>query len=67
MGFEYIFKEGVCVIVVNYFGGIVDGLVFWDVIRVWRLDVVYFVNCDVFKVCYGLEECIILVEWCDNE
>lgn len=66
-GLEHIPEEGACVIVANHPGGIADGLALWDAIRARRPDAVYFANRDALKVCTGLEERIIPVEWRDNE
>lgn len=66
-GLEHIPETGACVIVANHPGGIADGLALWDTIKSRRPDTVFFANRDALKVCPGLEERIIPVEWRDEE
>ena len=66
-GLEHIPENGPCVIVANHPGGIADGLALWDAIKERRPDAVYFANRDALKVCAGLEERIIPVEWREGE
>ena len=66
-GLDNVPEEGACVIVANHPGGIADGLALWDSIKARRPDAVYFANRDALKVCTGLEERIIPVEWREDE
>lgn len=66
-GVDHIPETGACVIVANHPGGIADGLALWQSIREKRPDTVFFANRDALKVCPGLEERIIPVEWRDTE
>ena len=66
-GLDNIPDAGACVIVANHPGGIADGLALWDAIKARRPDAVYFANRDALKVCAGLEERIIPVEWREEE
>ena len=66
-GLEHVPETGACVIVANHPGGIADGLALWDVLRERRPDMLYFANRDALKVCPGLEERIIPVEWRDRK
>lgn len=66
-GLDHIPEEGACVIVANHPGGIADGLALWNTIKSKRPDTVFFANRDALKVCPGLEERIIPVEWRDEE
>ena len=66
-GLDNVPEKGACVIVANHPGGIADGLALWDSIKARRPDAVYFANRDALKVCTGLEERIIPVEWREDE
>lgn len=67
LGLENVPETGGCVIVANHPGGIADGLALWQIIRVRRPDMLFFANRDALKVCPGLEERIIPVEWRDED
>ncbi|WP_300527005.1 1-acyl-sn-glycerol-3-phosphate acyltransferase [Maricaulis sp.] len=67
LGLDRVPAEGACVIVANHPGGIADGLALWDSIKAKRPDTVFFANRDALKVCPGLEERIIPVEWREDE
>lgn len=64
-GLEHVPETGACVIVSNHPGGIADGVAVWDALKVRRPDLLFFANRDALKVCPGLEERIIPVEWRD--
>ena len=66
-GLDHIPETGACVIIANHPGGIADGLALWDALKAKRPDMVFFANRDALKVCAGLEERIIPVEWRDQE
>ena len=65
-GLDHIPQSGPCVIVANHPGGIADGIALWDSLKARRTDLLYFANRDALKVCPGLEERIIPVEWRDQ-
>lgn len=65
-GLENVPETGACVIVANHPGGIADGVAVWDAMKAKRPDMVFFANRDALKVCPGLEERIIPVEWRDE-
>lgn len=67
LGLDRVPETGPCVIVANHPGGIADGLALWDTIKQRRPDTVFFANRDALKVCAGLEERIIPVEWREEE
>lgn len=67
LGLENVPKSGGCVIVANHPGGIADGLALWQIMREHRSDMLFFANRDALKVCPGLEERIIPVEWRDDD
>ena len=62
-GLENIPESGACVVVANHPGGIADGIAAWDAIKTRRPDMIYFANADALRVCPGLEERVIPVEW----
>ncbi|SDL61285.1 Acyltransferase [Maricaulis salignorans] len=65
-GLEHVPETGACVIVSNHPGGIADGVAVWDALKAKRPDLLFFANRDALKVCPGLEERIIPVEWRDE-
>tara|TARA_R110000868_G_scaffold350999_2_gene612326 strand:+ start:10370 stop:11257 length:888 start_codon:yes stop_codon:yes gene_type:complete len=65
-GLEHVPETGACVIVSNHPGGIADGVAVWDALKAKRPDLLFFANRDALKVCPGLEERIIPVEWRDT-
>tara|TARA_R110000868_G_scaffold53928_2_gene169148 strand:- start:3412 stop:4272 length:861 start_codon:yes stop_codon:yes gene_type:complete len=65
-GLENVPETGACVLVANHPGGIADGIAVWDALKAKRPDMVYFANRDALKVCPGLEERVIPVEWRDE-
>jgi putative hemolysin len=65
-GLEHVPETGACVIVSNHPGGIADGVAVWDALKARRPDLLFFANRDALKVCAGLEERIIPVEWRDE-
>ena len=66
-GVENVPETGPCVIVANHPGGIADGVALWDALKARRPDMTFFANRDALKVCAGLEERIIPVEWREQE
>jgi putative hemolysin len=66
-GLENVPETGACVIVSNHPGGIADGVAVWDALKAKRPDLLFFANRDALKVCPGLEERIIPVEWRDQD
>ncbi|WP_300544198.1 1-acyl-sn-glycerol-3-phosphate acyltransferase [Maricaulis sp.] len=66
-GLDHVPATGACVVVANHPGGIADGLALWDALKTRRPDLVYFANADALRVCPGLEERVIPVEWRDYQ
>lgn len=66
-GLDHVPAEGACVVVANHPGGIADGIALWDALKARRPDMLYFANRDALRVCPGLEERIIPVEWRDTQ
>lgn len=62
-GLDRIPQEGACVITANHPGGIADGIAVWQAIKAVRPDTVFFANLDAIRVCPGLADFVIPVEW----
>ncbi len=62
-GMESVPESGPCVITANHPGGIADGIALHQVLRERRPDAVYFANRDAIRVCAGLADHVIPVEW----
>lgn len=65
-GLQHVPETGACVIVANHPGGIADGIAVWSVLKARRPDAVFFANRDAIRVCQGLEDFVIPVEWRDG-
>ena len=66
-GLDAIPRTGACVIIGNHPGGIADGIALWQAIREKRPDLCFLANRDAMRVCPGLEDMLIPVEWRKNE
>lgn len=66
-GLEAIPETGPVVIIGNHPGGIADGIALWQVIREKRPDLCFMANRDAMRVCPGLEDLLIPVEWRKGE
>ena len=62
-GLEHIPGDGRCIIVVNHPTGIADGIAMYDAVRPFRPDLRFFANADALRVCAGLSDVLIPVEW----
>ncbi|MEE2565564.1 1-acyl-sn-glycerol-3-phosphate acyltransferase [Hyphobacterium marinum] len=62
-GLEAIPERGGCVVMANHPGGIADGVAVWDALRARRPDLCYFANRDALRVCPGLEDVVLPVDW----
>ncbi len=62
-GLSAVPDAGPCVIVANHPGGIADGIAVWSVLKQRRPDMVFFANRDAIRVCEGLADQVIPVEW----
>lgn len=62
-GLDRIPESGACVIAANHPGGIADGIAVWQAIKAKRPDTVFFANLDAIRVCPGLADFVIPVEW----
>ena len=62
-GLERIPKTGRVVIICNHPTGIADGVAVYDALKAARPDLCFFANADAFRVCPGIGDRIIPVEW----
>ncbi|VXC85911.1 Glycerol acyltransferase [Oceanicaulis sp. 350] len=62
-GLDHVPETGPCVITANHPGGISDGIAVWQALKARRPDMVFFANRDAIRVCEGLAEVVIPVEW----
>lgn len=62
-GLSVVPESGPCVIVANHPGGIADGIALWSVLKKRRPDMAFFANRDAIRVCAGLSDLVIPVEW----
>lgn len=66
-GVEHVPESGPVVVVANHPGGIADGVAVWDALVMRRPDLAFFANRDALRVCPGLADQIIPVEWREEE
>lgn len=62
-GLEHVPSEGPALIIANHPGGIPDGNALYKAVQPIRDDLVFFANRDALRICPGLRERIIPVEW----
>lgn len=62
-GLAHVPETGPCVITANHPGGIADGIAVWSALKARRPDMVFFANRDAIRVCAGLSDIVIPVEW----
>jgi 1-acyl-sn-glycerol-3-phosphate acyltransferase len=62
-GIEHVPATGPVLIIANHPGGIADGNALWRALKAHRRDIVFFANRDALRICPGLSERIIPVEW----
>ena len=65
-GLDLVPETGGCVVGANHPGGIADGIALWDALKARRPDMLYLANADALRVCPGLEDRVIPVEWRDH-
>ena len=66
-GLENVPKQGVAVVAANHPAGIADGIAVYDALTRVRADITFFANRDAIRVCPGLEDMIVPVEWREEE
>lgn len=62
-GFENLPKSGPVIVVANHPSGIADGIALIDVLHKYRPDLKFFGNADAIKICAGLRENLVPIEW----
>ena len=63
LGLEHVPAEGPALIIANHPGGIPDGNALYKALQPIRDDLIFFANRDALRICPGLRERIIPVEW----
>jgi putative hemolysin len=62
-GLEHVPADGPALIIANHPGGIPDGNALYKAVKPIRDDLVFFANRDALRICPGLRQRIIPVEW----
>ena len=62
-GLEHVPRQGAAIVTPNHPAGIADGLAVYDALKRVRNDVTFFANRDAVRICPGLAEMIVPVEW----
>ena len=65
-GLENVPKRGAALVTPNHPAGIADGIAVFDALTRVRDDITFFANRDAVRVCPGLADCIVPVEWRDE-
>ena len=60
---ERVPEKGRCVIICNHPTGIADGVAVYRALKQRRPDLIFFANADALRVCAGLAQSLIPVEW----
>ena len=66
-GLENVPRQGTAVVTANHPAGIADGIAVYDGLTRVRRDITFFANRDAIRVCPGLAEMIVPVEWREEE
>jgi putative hemolysin len=62
-GLENLPAKGRVVVICNHPTGIADGMAVYDALKARRPDMRFYANADALRVCPGLDEVLIPVEW----
>lgn len=62
-GLENVPPKGLAVVTPNHPSGIADGIAVYSALRAVREDITFFANRDAIRVCPGLTDVIVPVEW----
>ena len=65
-GLKHVPREGAAVVTPNHPAGIADGIAVYDALKRVRDDITFFANRDAVRICPGLAEMIVPVEWRDD-
>ena len=65
-GLEHVPRQGVAVVTPNHPAGIADGIAVYDALKRVRDDITFVANRDAVRICPGLAEMIVPVEWRDD-
>ena len=65
-GLEHVPAQGLAVVTPNHPSGIADGIAVFDALRQVREDISFFANRDAIRVCPGLADVVVPVEWMES-
>ncbi|MEQ8486926.1 MAG: 1-acyl-sn-glycerol-3-phosphate acyltransferase [Pseudomonadales bacterium] len=65
-GLEQVPRRGLAVVTPNHPSGIADGIAVYDALRQVRDDVSFFANRDAIRVCPGMADLVVPVEWMET-
>ena len=65
-GLEHVPRQGLAVVTPNHPAGIADGIAVYEALSRVRDDITFFANRDAIRVCPGLADIIVPVEWRDD-
>lgn len=65
-GLEQVPRQGLAVVTPNHPSGIADGIAVYDALKQVRDDVVFFANRDALRVCPGMADLVVPVEWMET-
>ena len=65
-GLERVPREGLAVVTPNHPAGIADGIAVYEALARVRKDISFFANRDAIRICPGLADIIVPVEWRDD-
>ena len=66
-GLDNVPRKGLVFVTPNHPAGIADGIAVYDALRRVRSDITFFANRDAVRICPGLDEVIVPVEWREEE
>ena len=65
-GLEHVPRQGLAVVTPNHPAGIADGIAVYEALGRVRKDITFFANRDAIRICPGLADIIVPVEWRDE-
>ena len=66
-GLAHVPRQGAAIVTPNHPAGIADGFAVYDALKRVRADITFFANRDAVRICPGLAEIIVPVEWREEE
>lgn len=65
-GLEHVPRQGLAVVTPNHPAGIADGIAVYEALSRVREDITFFANRDALRICPGLADIVVPVEWRDE-